>query len=652
MTIKEIKSQNYEIFDSDINYNKLNRIFKDKNIIDNIKREKFYKSMYQIKYEQRLKIINEYSDILDNDPEKKKNPKIKLYQTEKLKNIFIKILKFFVFSNIYELKEKMETEFYVPTQEFIIPFIEGEEETIFANLINDFYDTFIINHFRPDNNKNHSFNEKYLSNIVNSSLKDPVNRKQKIYNSPIPENDNEINSIPKSTTLNNKKFIQKKITINPIIQKYYSNEFMKKREEFIENYQEFKNNKIMLYLYEIYLEVLFYYINEFNESDKRNLIKDFSEIFYENEASKIYALKLIEHYISIKDLTNGENINIEKGLKNIDYQIIILNKYTFTINFYDYNINKFANELIDILISIDESKTEKEIKNKLDDIRLWTLQKHAKINNPYSQIDLKRAFENDIKKMISHPLLERVFNEMNYFGNLQFPYKRNEFIDQISKNIIYIPLHTKYIIGLTIKKMGIIVINKGRFSDFIEEQKNKNKRFILKASEMSFYKISLLHEINFHYVLLIAYYNKKIETVFTPRNIFKNLYFENKMDCGEQGESLIFGGIVDTLYIKGLIQIMTLEYWDDFIKIKENQDIKKLGEIFYILNQKCEETIILYDIKELNEFTRELYKYIDDNFEGEENFINSLFLSNVFSKGKIMNNLENEEEEEIFVFRK
>ena len=64
------------------------------------------------------------------------------------------------------------------------------------------------------------------------------------------------------------------------------------------------------------------------------------------------------------------------------------------------------------------------------------------------------------------------------------------------------------ILGLTIKKMGIIIINRGRYDDLINEQKNKNVKFSLKLSECAFNKITLLHEINFHYFLVILYSNR------------------------------------------------------------------------------------------------------------------------------------------------
>ena len=93
--------------------------------------------------------------------------------------------------------------------------------------------------------------------------------------------------------------------------------------------------------------------------------------------------------------------------------------------------------------------------------------------------------------------------------------------------------------------MGVIIINKGRHSKVINKQENKNSKFVLKLGEFSFYKITLLHEINFHYFLIILHSNDKRKILVTPEKVFKNYNVKTegitKLDFGDKGEALLFG---------------------------------------------------------------------------------------------------------------
>ena len=96
--------------------------------------------------------------------------------------------------------------------------------------------------------------------------------------------------------------------------------------------------------------------------------------------------------------------------------------------------------------------------------------------------------------MLKHTVLKNVFKEINLFEKYKYPFLKEGFLNQVKNSIIYVPLPTQLILGLTVKKMGVIIINKGRHSKVINNQENKNSKFILKLGEFSFYKITLLHE--------------------------------------------------------------------------------------------------------------------------------------------------------------
>lgn len=69
------------------------------------------------------------------------------------------------------MKKLFETKYFVETQSSNIPFLEGTDEYIYVNLINDTYDTFINKSNYLSNKREQTFDEKkYLSNIINKKI--------------------------------------------------------------------------------------------------------------------------------------------------------------------------------------------------------------------------------------------------------------------------------------------------------------------------------------------------------------------------------------------------------------------------------------------------------------------------------------------------
>ena len=234
--------------------------------------------------------------------------------------------------------------------------------------------------------------------------------------------------------------------------------------------------------------------------------------------------------------------------------------------------------------------------------------------------------------MLKHQVLEKVFNGINIFENYKYPLNKEGFIQQVHKSIVYVPLPTKLILGLTFKKVGIIIINKGRYEELISSQNNKNVKYVLKISEFAFYKITLFHEINFHYFLVILFSNKKINFLDTPEIVFKEYKIDEKIDFGSKGEGLLFGSNVSELYIKAIINIITLELWNKCSNMKP----VKIGKKFLEINARTTEDIKIEKLINLSNFTKYLFEAIKNEYDKIQ-FDLKMDIANFFSRGKILN---------------
>ena len=588
--------------------------------------EAFNEIMYKLAYEDRRLLLDKYKDLFAKDENLIKYPKTIIRQEKKLKEVFILLLKDIIDGKPSEIKELFQTKYYVNTQSSKIPFLEGSEEYIFANLINDAYNTFITDSNYPKNEKVKAFDEnKELSNYINRNATQPIMKPIKI----IQNNNNNIiysknieeNMIIKNEIISDKInphiFIIKKILLLPIFELYCSKEFQDKYEEYLMKY----NDKRIKYIYEIILESLFYYSINLNEVGKMKIISDFSEIFYETEQTKLKLLKEInyEDYLEIKDL-DGNDVDISKGLKNITYKVKI-NNYDFDLNFYDYNINNLLSALIDLGIY---NKNNKEyIENILNDSQYWTIQKYATVNRLYNNKKLNELSKEEIDSMLKHKVLENVFSEIPFFQSYQYPFIKGKFLKQVHDSIVFVKLPTKLILGLTLKKMGIIIINKERYSQLLDEEKNKNVQYALKLSEFSFYKITFLHQVNFHYLLVILYSNNKISFLNTPEIVYKNYTIDKKekYDFEDKVEAMIFGKKVSELYIKGVVNIITLDLWNKNIGIKPIE----IGKKFMEINKETRNTgeFTIQKLIKLSKFTEYLYEIINNNIDMNPFILNS-----------------------------
>jgi len=144
----------------------------------------------------------------------------------------------------------------------------------------------------------------------------------------------------------------------------------------------------------------------------------------------------------------------------------------------------------------------------------------------------------------------------------------------------------------------------------------------------------LLHEINFHYFLLILYSNDKRKILITPEKAFKNYKIETegfkKLDFGDKGEALLFGTRVNSLYIKAIIKVIYLELWD----LNWNLKPKKIGKKFMEINKEAKSSeITLKKLIDLTGFTKVLYERINEEKNIKEFDVNE-DIDIIFCKGQ------------------
>ena len=586
-----LTNENLYDLDEKANFSYITKILEDKSLSSKEKFSSFNDIIYKLSFNDRKKLLKQHKKLFNLNKKSRK-----IIKQKKLKQVFISLLKSIMKENAKTINKLFQTKNYVPIQSSKIPFLLGSEEYIFANLINDTYDTFIEKSNFPIKSKDKSFDEKkHLSNYLNSQTFKPTINPINVL-----ENNNKIiefnkkeyfDKKPKTKNkmkkkINHYKYIQKKRLLQPILKIYCSKEFQNKYDQYLSEHPELQQNKKVKYIYEIIIETLYYYCLNFNEDKKSNLIDEFAKIFYESENVKKDCLNFgIKEKIQKNDReknsienddeeqleeddddeeeenmeeddednmkedddeeniksddenmesnyddednqqkiilirvldTDGKDFDFSKELKNKDYKIIIENN-EFTINFYDYNVNYLLIGLANLnLDDVPKEEKKQKIENLLNEPQYWTVQRHCRENSPYNNKNLDSLFKKEIDIMLKNKVLENVFNEITFCENYKYPYLDEDFLRQVHDSIIYMKFPTKLILGLTIKHMGIIIINKDRYHRIINEQKNKNIKFALKLSEYSFYKATLLHEINFHYILVILFSNQKINNLYTP----------------------------------------------------------------------------------------------------------------------------------------
>ena len=687
-SIDEIKKEAFKEKDKPINYNsifdidsKINYLLIEEQFKSGLpiseKINYFYKKMYLLNFSDRIKLYNKYNQILMNSEEQKKYKNTNIIQKRSTKEIFKDVLKLISeHTPPNDFQNSLCTNNYISQiPECFIPINEGNEEIIFSYLIINIFTALCekkslpedtekrrkiyrqnINNFIPsENTKNKK--EKYKKSFLvkkSESNKPKDGKKVKSGNN---INNNKESQLQNFKGQQNNKYYKKILLLKPIIDIYLSEEFNKNREYYLERLKnKEKELKRIHYIYEIAIDLLLYCLVEFPDELISSGIEKFRNYYYENMSEKILSLKFLLS-LSNSKLYEDENTIIDdiKYLENKDYIIkftgnsnrfIVLNPYDYVLTYLCKGLSYYSYD---------------EICYKMKDNKYFSLQKCAFTNNLFKLNETNNYFENYLDKIMNHDILRRTFSQLKQFSNVSYPFDSEQLKEQIKNNLFFIPFPTPFLSGLTLKKFGVILININRFYSKIDEADNIVLRFIKKLCETGFILVTLIHEINFHYFLVILYSNNHLN-LKTPRHLFNDYNIEEKYytgeDAGEMGEILLFGQPIKIFYLNGLYNFLSLNIWNKYEE-KNPIDFIELGNDFLENNEENYELELKYkDFVNINDFTNQLNIEIEEdmkynNFNNSNNIINeNTNLLTFFSKGKILEegDVEDEFYNNIFTF--
>ena len=238
------------------------------------------------------------------------------------------------------------------------------------------------------------------------------------------------------------------------------------------------------------------------------------------------------------------------------------------------------------------------------------MQKYGKENLLFSQKYLSDIVKNNINQTIqNNRVLKEAFNEVKKFNDYIYPFDNEKIMSQVDNSTLIFPFTCVSIGGLTLKQIGIILIN--NYNNEIDKNMEKEKYFYYFLMKSMIYKVIFIHEINFHYcfVLIHANYN---ESIITPRKLFIHYDIEdieNNLDCGDKGESLLFGKPINFLFINSALFISDDKQW-----ILNNGNFEEFGNKFLKINSPHNDVPEFNSIINLNEFTKNLYSFILEKF--------------------------------------
>ena len=400
-------------------------------------------------------------------------------------------------------------------------------------------------------------------------------------------------------------FKKKKLLLNKFISKYISMEFQKHSNEIQNSDVEETIKKRINRIYPLFLLKILIVYTGFNLLNERLLMK-LINVFYEDEGIKIDNLNFQIQQEIIKIYDDNKLIKEFTKLENKNYLLVLTSdKKRININFYDYIINN--------LFKSSEIVTFEEFNILLGNFNNWTLQKYAKENVLFSQKKLSDIVIKNINQTIQkNGTLKKAFNEVKKFNDYIYPYDNEKIISQINNSILIFPFTCYSIGGLTLKQIGIILINNNNNNDNeIKENMENEKYFYYFLMKSMIYKVIFIREINFHYCFVLIHSNYN-ESILTPRKLFINYEIKdekNNFDCGDKGESLLFGKPINFLFINSALFISDDKQW-----ILNNGNFEEFGNKFLKINSPHNDVPEFNSIINLNEFTKNLYSFILEKF--------------------------------------
>lgn len=634
---KENFLEAFNYYDIDENINK-DYLLLLNNINDNSKEEEFNRLCYTLKDKDRIEIKN----ILNI-----KN--IQKSSIEIFNNILNLLMEKDINLNIFE--KSLQKENFISNQDFKIPFYEGNEEYFYAGLVNQFYYYLCVLKNEPEQDtivkegKNFYSTFNFANETRTLKKENFINKTiaEKIKENDFDENvnnisDNEDNPNEQNIILGNnqqEEIFEGKINVlKPFIQIYLLEEFNNKLNELktLQNFEKIKK------IYPIFLlHILIIYCG-FNIINDIILTKSLNIFYEESNVKKTQIEKFLNCNRNVKIIDkNNKDINLD-DIRNETY--VIKNKNEcFEINFYDYIL---YNNLCRV--------TFNKLKEFTSDIENWTLQKHANENSLFFNKKISNIIEKNIyDSIINNEVLKKSFYEVISFNKYDYPFSNEKIISQIKNATYILPFCCDSVAGLTLKRFGIILINNRiKKAEVKLDHKDWFYYFLLKGM---IYKTIFIHELNFHYVFSIIYYNNYSKFIDTPKRLFRS-YKVKEGDSGFKGECLIFGNNVKYIFINAALYISNDDEWtikDDSFEIIANKFLK--------LNQPSEEDInfesILKKYKLATELNNIIYNEIpiSKNIKKiKKNYKNYFCYSNIRDDDddKIFNTIT---PEELFMFR-
>ena len=583
--------------------------------IDNKKGfDEFIKYKYTLNYEERINFMDIFKENLSN-VQKDYSDKFVFCQKDRLEKVFLALLKFLIEEEKIDLSKlfgKFCKEFYIETLEYKIPIIYGNDELFFAHLINSFYNYFIINKLYPifslninlDLN-NIKIKKRKSSMVIKSKIKEEQSNK---FKETLKENDYLTDIGDNFSDDENQKFIYKLFIMKPLIKKYMSVDFQNDFADMLKLFPDEIRKKKIKYKFLSFFELFQYLIIKLDKSLEDSELMNLNTFFYEEKAKKLESLKDMKQYLNVNFYYANENpIDLNKfEIKNIDY-LIEINNTKFNINFNNFVIKWLLNDMI----AINEAKYEKCLNN----LKNFSLQGFIINNRCFNDENIFDLFLKDLDETLNNSTLKETFDCIIPFQNYNYPYLRKKFREQLKEIMIYIPFINNNILGITLRNLGLVVINKNVFK--LDDSNNIYKAFSTSLLNSCFGKITILHESNFHYILkIISSQNEEI-TCKTPYKYFKNYQFkknEVKNYGGDFGEALLFGEKVYQIFWPAAEKIFGVNYWK-----KNNIDFEKLGTDFILLNKKNNKYD--YDLTNLSAFTKEFFNFIESELKKYKNQI-------------------------------
>ena len=524
--------------------------------------------------------------------------------------------------------EELFTKFYyVDNYDINTPIVYGTFELIFSGFIYNLYNQLFLEKRKEEISKNNENNidgfKNYPKLIIQKGKK--YNQKQDM------KVEEEIEE-----KVNNVDFESKIVFITRYIKLIITEEF---KEAFdLENIKQENSYKVIpkvnaLIFYLLYFDLVSYIYSLY---ENESFIKKFDEkFFFETRINKkLFFLRIPKEEYSIID-EQGNEIKDEKDIKNKNYKIINKKNENESIEFNPYNF---------ILSEITSMNNYNKLLEELSNPKNFTLYKFFQENKLFNNDELFCMFRDNIKKMLVSETMKDLFEQYINFKDYIYPYsgeEKDNFISQTFNIIYYFPIPFKTIADYTYKQFGLIFINNNNRLEKIVNHKKKNdmnKQFCHKLNYIGFSKIVHIHEIIFHYTLVIIHSNNIEVPIKTPPEPLYDYYVLDqysamftRYDGGDMGEAILLGNKLKYLTPKASIFILDndnyqnnsdifhLDYLETNKILKgEFLDLSKEAEKIELIGLLSKEMKVVGMIKLTNK-TVSNFRTMEYVEEGEEN---------------------------------